>query len=260
MLAAAAAMVSRSGLTVGLDHISFEEVIRHAGVSRSAAYRRWSHKDLFFSDLVTRLARDATPALIADETVLWQRILSELAQWISTPRLRARLFSELMRQVIELEYEAVITAPPWRTYIALHATSASIADEALRERVRAVLADSDQAVIAKIAASWEGLAGLFGFRLRPELATAGFETLAATLSPTLRGFQIAALATPELTTRRVHVAPVPDTPPADWTLPAIAIIGIAQTFLEPDPAITWDDERIANVQQGLASLRPADNP
>jgi hypothetical protein len=29
------------------EHISFEDVIREADVSRSSAYRRWPHKDLF---------------------------------------------------------------------------------------------------------------------------------------------------------------------------------------------------------------------
>lgn len=46
VLQAAVAMVNRSGLTVSLEHISFEEVIHDAGVSRSAAYRRWPYKDL----------------------------------------------------------------------------------------------------------------------------------------------------------------------------------------------------------------------
>ena len=49
MLAAAVAMVHRTGLTVSLDHISFEDVIRDADVSRSAVYRRWPYKDLFYA-------------------------------------------------------------------------------------------------------------------------------------------------------------------------------------------------------------------
>ena len=57
MLQAAMAMVHRTGLTVSLDHISFEDVIRDADVSRSSVYRRWPYKDLFFSDLVRELAK-----------------------------------------------------------------------------------------------------------------------------------------------------------------------------------------------------------
>ena len=68
MLQAAARMVSSAGLTVSLDHISLEDVIRTADVSRSTVYRRWPHKDLFFSDLVKELARTATPTILADES------------------------------------------------------------------------------------------------------------------------------------------------------------------------------------------------
>ena len=68
MLQAAVAMVNRTGLTVSLDHISLEEVIRDADVSRSAVYRRWPYKDLFFSDLVKELAKKATPTIVDDES------------------------------------------------------------------------------------------------------------------------------------------------------------------------------------------------
>ena len=61
MLHAAMAMVNRTGLTVSLDHLSFEDIIRDADVARSAVYRRWPYKDLFFSDLVKELAKSATP-------------------------------------------------------------------------------------------------------------------------------------------------------------------------------------------------------
>jgi AcrR family transcriptional regulator len=73
MLRAAMAMVNRTGLTVSLDHISFEDVIRDADVSRSAVYRRWPFKDLFFSDLVKELAANATPTIVADELELIRR-------------------------------------------------------------------------------------------------------------------------------------------------------------------------------------------
>src|ERR1700734_4348659 len=72
MLRAALAMVKRDGLTVSLDHISFEDVIRDADVSRSAVYRRWPYKDLFVSDLVKQLALDAAPGVVADELKLMQ--------------------------------------------------------------------------------------------------------------------------------------------------------------------------------------------
>ena len=141
MLAAAVAMVHRTGLTVSLDHISFEDVIRDADVSRSAVYRRWPYKDLFFSDLVKELARDATPPAIAsDELNLIQQIVAERLDWLETPDGRRRLLLEMFRQLSLLDFETLYRSPEWRTYLALHATFVSLADGDLRDEVQEILA------------------------------------------------------------------------------------------------------------------------
>src|SRR6478672_2335855 len=77
MLGAAIEMINRTGLTVSLDHIRFEDVIRDADVARSTAYRHWPYKDLFFSDLVKELASRGSPAIINNEISLIRRILNE---------------------------------------------------------------------------------------------------------------------------------------------------------------------------------------
>jgi len=58
MLQTALDLVESQGLTVSLDHLSLENVITHADVSRSSAYRRWPYKDLFLADLLVAVARD----------------------------------------------------------------------------------------------------------------------------------------------------------------------------------------------------------
>src|SRR5689334_9987579 len=108
MLRAATAMISRTGLTVSLDHISFEEVIRQADVSRSTAYRHWPYKDLFFSDLVKELARTASPTILSDEIRLIRRVLSEHPDGLETPQSRHGLILELIRQLAVLDFETVI--------------------------------------------------------------------------------------------------------------------------------------------------------
>ena len=135
MLAAAVAMVHRTGLTVSLDHISFEDVIRDADVARSAVYRRWPYKDLFFSDLVKELAKEAIPpALLDEEYELIRRVVAEHLDWLDTPELRASLVSELFRQAALLDFEAFCGSPEWRTYFALHATFMSLSGTASRAR------------------------------------------------------------------------------------------------------------------------------
>lgn len=253
MLRAATAMINRTGLTVSLDHISFEDVIRDADVSRSAVYRRWPFKDLFFSDLVKELAANATPAIVADELDLIKRVVAERLDWLETPELRHSLYVELFRQLSLLDFQMLYGSPEWRTYLALHATFLSIADGELRDQVQVALAKSERDHIARVARAWEHLAGVFGYRLRPELG-ATFETVATLVDATMRGLVITALSMPEIANYRAQARPFGAAGTAEWSLPAMGLVGIGSTFLEPDPAVEWDAERIVRVRRAMADL------
>ena len=257
MLSAAVAMVSRTGLTVSLDHISFEDIIRDAGVSRSAVYRRWPYKDLFFSDLVRQLAKDATPAIVEDELELMRQIAVSRPDWLETPELRRRLLLELFRQLSLLDFQAMLGSPGWRTYLALHATFMSLADGDLRDQVQAALNQSEQAHNARIAQAWRQLTALFGYRLRPESGIT-FEALATLLSATMRGLVVMALSAPDVAGQRIEARPFGADARGRWSLPALGLAGLASAFLEPDPAVEWDAGRIAAVRQALATLTVPD--
>ena len=257
MLRAAVAMVSRAGLTVSLDHISFEDIIRDAGVSRSAVYRRWPYKDLFFSDLVRQLAKDATPAIVEDELELMRQIAVSRPDWLETPELRHRLLLELFRQLSLLDFQAMLGSPGWRTYLALHATFMSLADGDLRDQVQAALNQSEQAHNARIAQAWRQLTALFGYRLRPESGIT-FEALATLLSATMRGLVVMALSAPDVAGQRIEARPFGADARGRWSLPALGLAGLASAFLEPDPAVEWDAGRIAAVRQALATLTVPD--
>jgi len=256
MLRAATAMIERSGLTVSLDHISFEDVIQQAAVSRSAVYRHWPYKDLFFSDLLKELARATHPAAVSgfETTVpLLRRIALSHLQWLETPELRHNLLLELIRQGALNDFQTMYGSKEWRTYLALHATFLSIADDDLRSDLQTALAHSERAFSGRISNGWEQLAGLFGYRLRPELG-ATFETVATLASATLRGLVIMALSTPDIASRRFQAKPIGAAQAAEWSYAALTAGSIGYAFLEPDPTIEWNDERLARVRQALERL------
>jgi AcrR family transcriptional regulator len=255
MLHAATAMVNRTGLTVSLDHLSFEDIIRDADVARSAVYRRWPYKDLFFSDLVKELAKNATPTIVDDEVELMRAIVAEHLDWVQTPELRQSLVVELFRQLALLDFQTMYGSAGWRTYIALHATVMSLAEGDLRDQVQVALAQTEKAHTARVAKAWERLVGLFGYRLRPELG-ATFETMATLLIATLHGLIVMALSTPDIAAHRFQASPFGAAGKDEWSLAAVGLASIAMGFLEPDPAIVWDDERLARVRQALSSLAP----
>ncbi len=253
MLDAALAMVHRTGLTVSLEHISFEEVIRDAGVSRSAVYRRWPYKDLFFSDLLRELARAAAPAATVSEETgkeMLRKVLAAHRGDLASAKDRHDLVTEMVRLAAVADFEAVYSSTEWRTYLALHATFLSLPDGALRDEIQVALARSEQAFIDRIARAWERAVVVLGYRLRPETG-GSFATIATVISATLRGMVTMALSNPELVTRRVEANPTGASTSADWSLIGIAAASITTTFLEPDPSVEWDERRLASLRELL---------
>jgi AcrR family transcriptional regulator len=255
MLSAALEMINRTGLTVSLDHLSLEDVIREAGVARSAVYRHWPYKDLFFSDVVTELAKAAIPDAAANDAIvgLIQRVVAERTDDLASPEGRHGLLVELVRRAALVDFEALYGSAQWRTYLALHATFLSLADGELRDQVQEILRQSEQGFVDRVAASWRNLTGLFGYRLRPECG-ATFATVATVASAALRGLILMGLSTPDIAAERTEARPFGATEPAEWSLPALSLAGIASSFLEPDPTITWDAERLDAVHRAMASL------
>lgn len=255
MLDAALAMVNRTGLTVSLEHISFEDVIRDAGVSRSAVYRRWPHKDLFFGDLLKELARATVPAATVSEETgkeVLRRVLAAHRGDLASAKDRHELVTEMVRLATVADFEAVYSSTEWRTYLALQVTFLSLPGGELRDEIQVALARSEQGFIDRIARAWEGFTVVLGYRLRPETG-GSFATIAALASAALRGMVIMALSNPELATQRIQANPAGASTTADWSLIGMAAASIATTFLEPDPAVEWDKQRLASLRDLLGA-------
>lgn len=123
----------------------------------------------------------------------------------------------------------------------------------MRERVQEILRQSEHGFVTRVAAAWQRIAEMFGYRLRSE-SGATYETVATLASATMRGLILMGLSTPDIRDSRTSTQPFGATQRADWSVPALGAAAIASSFLEPDPTITWDDERIAAVRQALDTL------
>ncbi len=252
MLAAAVDQINAAGLTVSLDHLSFEAVIADADVSRTAAYRKWPNKELFLNDLVRELARAATPRAVV-ENASWGLITGLVradAERLADPNERWSLGVELMRQAADGDFAVMHASAEWRTYLALNATFLSITDPVLRAEVQAALAAAQQRFVDGIAAGWQLLAGLLGFRLRAGVTS--FDTLAAMISASARGLVLMALADPAIASDRLEADPFGGGT-APWSLAALGCASIAAGFLEPDPDVVWDKSRAAALRSAMAA-------
>ncbi|GAB3482832.1 TetR/AcrR family transcriptional regulator [Nocardiopsis coralliicola] len=251
MLDTAKEAVNAEGLTVSLDHLAFEDVIRAAGVSRSAVYRRWPYKDLFFSDLLRELARGDGPVVggfDADAVARMHRIILERLDWLRTPQLRLALVGEILRQGAPREVAGFHSSPEWRTYFALHATFLSLADGAFRSEVQEALTASEAALGDRLAGSYAATAGLLGLRLRPG---ASFRALADLANALMRGLVAAVPTHPGLTADTVRANPLGAPGDADWTTPALGLAALLTAYLEPDSGAVFDDARLAGVRRTI---------
>jgi len=98
------------------------------------------------------------------------------------------------------------------------------------------------------------LADLLGYRLRPDFGESALEVMVTLLSATLRGLVIMALSMPAIAGQRCEASPFGAAANEQWSLPALGMASIAVTFLEPDPTVEWDAERVASVRERLLSL------
>ncbi len=253
MLATAVEMINETGLTVSLEHLRLEDVIRAAGVARSAVYRRWPYKDLFFADLLRELARGADAATIGElesKRGIAQAV-AEHADWVETPEGRERLIAELIRGA--RDFETLRRSSAWRTYLALHATFLSLEEGPLREDVGAILEESEAGFVERISESYRELTGLFGYRIRAGSGVT-FEQLAAMASAALRGMALMEPTIPMIEKERVRSAAFGGAE-AEWSLPGLAAGAVILTFLEADPEIEWDEARIERVKRELVEFR-----
>jgi AcrR family transcriptional regulator len=254
MLDAARRQIERSGLTVSLEHLSFEEIIQDAGVSRSTAYRRWPYKDLFFSELLVDLAGGAAPTAVSDAgaATFVTELVRAHAPRVHTAAGRHDLAVEIFRLGSTRDFEIMLGALEWRTYLALHATFQGLGDGELRARVAEALDRSERAFVERLATAYAGFADLLGYRLRPETGTT-FVMLATLASATVRGLVLMALASPTLVATTTTAKPFGARRVDEWSMPALALAALATACLEPDPEVRWTRTRVAHLRAALAA-------
>lgn len=250
MLATAADAVAAAGLAVSLDHIRLEDVIREAGVSRTAVYRRWSTKDAFLGDLLLELARGQAPMAArgaAEASAAVREVLAERLDELGAPEGRRHAAAAVVRTTADQEFRRITESPQWRTYLALTATFAGLPAGELRDQVGDALAASERALTERITDSHDVVARLLG--LRPVHPAVGVADLAHLVNAQMRGMVIKALVQPELAERagRADLAGVEE----NWSLVAVGVAALVLAFLEPDPEITWDAARTARLREAL---------
>ncbi len=254
MLQAGARFVVEQGLSLSLEHLSIEELIHAAGVSRTSSYRRWPTKDLFTADLLLLLA-SATELSgeIAGLSAALASLEDDLLASVDTEQGRRDAVVAILRVVLEADFLAVLDSTEWRQYIALRAAHVGLPDDDLRERVAGELRDTERRFTLARATALQALTGLIGYRLRsPE--PAAWHRLSLTLGALSTGMLIRGYSDPDAVRSTSTLTPFGSSVPAQWSVATLATVGILLDSLEPDPAVVWDEARIAELRARMADI------
>ena len=254
MLAAGKAYVDQEGLSLSLEHLSMEDLIREAGVSRTSSYRRWPTKDRFAADLMLHLARSA--ALTDDLTGYVDAVRTldpTLLAGLATGQGRRTLIVEAMRVITQADFEGSLASTSWRSYVVLRAAHGGLPDGDLRRQVAVALGETERGFLTSRAAALATSADLMGYRLRdPE--TTGWDDLAQLLSAQFTGLLIQAYSDEDAVLRTTMRRAFGSRVESPW---CAATLGPAALFFgatQPDPSVVWDAARITAAERLLADF------
>jgi AcrR family transcriptional regulator len=238
MLETAVELVGESGLTVGLEHLSYEVVIQRADVARSAVYRVWPTKEVFFEDLLLELAAPSTwqGTGAFDQATLDLAVATvvDRVDQLSTVVGRREALLEAARLGAKRNFEALAETPHWRTYVALTATVTSLPNSDVKTKLQAKLQESEGRFLVAMAEFYTSMAHMLGYRLKPAFRD-DFALLAAMGAAVIEGLGLRQIIAPEIVSKTFQMRAFGGREDVEWTVPALGFTAIVDAMIEPDP-------------------------
>jgi len=251
---AAVGLIRERGLTVGLDRISLEEAIAASGVSRATAYRHWPTKAGFLQEVLLRVVRNAElePESDADIAAVRDLVVAH-REVLATPAGRRTLVVESLRVATESDFGRIAGSTAWRDHLALRATCSSLPPGELRDAVATELAGSERAFTDRRARVYARLPGVLGYRLVPWLdPEAGFTLMAEATGALMSGLVARAAIVPARP--QVRMRAFGSATESAWTTESYAVVATVLSYLEPDPDVVWDEQRVEGAIAGSYDL------
>jgi len=254
MLEAGRELAIESGAALTIEHLRVEEIIRRAQVPRSSAYRMWPYREEYIDDLLCYLAGvgnwfNDRPVFDPGTFAVLEQAVKDNRDLIATPEGRRSLLCEVVRLTVAQNYNALTESGIWRLHMALSATLGSTRSGEARQKIAAALEEAQRVSRESLVAVFHFLAAEIGLRMRDEALTIEHMQLAGGLlvqSMALRNVQVQAAADGAegegAWVDGLLNAPLPgpglDGKPAEWTLAALAFLGVVDAFIELDPDFT----------------------
>jgi len=236
MLQVAADFIRQEGLTVSLDHLSYELIIQTAAVPRSAAYRLWKKKEDFFADLLQEIAAHRWEIAALDKSAVRSVLEAalEYQEQLDTHEGRKHALLNAVRVGLQLEFQRITESTDWQTYVALSATIMSLPAGDLKNSLLQELEESEAEQMGRATRFYQPLANLLGFRVKAEFG-GDFLVLASVIEAIIEGFALRSLGTPHIRNHQYIFESSPLGREVDWSLPALTCVSAIEPMIEEDP-------------------------
>ncbi|MDO4259235.1 MAG: hypothetical protein Q4C87_06925 [Actinomycetaceae bacterium] len=258
VLDAAVETLSNEGLSVSMDNIRMEEAIAASGASRASAYRRWPTKHAFAADVVVAAITQTTLLPESDsDLVQLTSLVNERIPDLATEQGRRNLVVESLRVSFTGDIHRLLASRRWRTLIALSAAQSPFFTDDLQRTVSEAIARTENELDAKRAEIYRQLTTILGYRIAPHMCndnTDPYMELGTAMGSLMKGILLRAMASPQWLEERSECALFGSTEKVPWSAPERMLTSLLLTYLEPDPAIIWDQSTIQSALEHFHSL------
>jgi hypothetical protein len=235
LLEAAQEILREEGLGVGTDTLTFKRVYERVEQSTglrltngSVIRRVWENQDDYRTDVLLSIAADENHVEMDDTLTALIPILEGLD--LSTLEKRSSALTELCRVGGNANILSIGDSENWSLWFGVwsQATAGEITDQ--KRRLQSALLKGYESVTEMYTQTFQALADLVGYRLRPALTMRQFTVSVGALAEgcTLRNRV-------EGDTDGILLPTGPDGEMQEWSLYAIGAEALARRFFEPDP-------------------------
>jgi AcrR family transcriptional regulator len=258
ILSIATRRVGASGLDVGFEQSTLDEIVREAQVASRVATRIWPSHDDFVYDLFTEIAQQTRRDLTDTETLVatWGFLSSRLND-LRTPEGRRSIMLDVVRTAAEQNLEEVTTSAAWRSYASLALTILSRPESPGRSAVLEALRNSELAFIDTMEMFYRNIMATVGYRLKEEFHNDYHPFVVATAA-VVEGLGISRTTVPGIVDS--HFSRAGESEGNSWSLVSLAFVSVIEAFVEFDPDYE-PEEAISRLSGGVdVTPSPAENP
>lgn len=183
LIAAGLEQLIADGFSLGLDHITLERALRHAGLPRSSAYNVWaagegspSPQEQFQREVLHRLLFDHLSGREFNEITT---AAAEALRDADPDAPTSAVLSELVRRAGKANIDATATSEFWRLRIAAQNASAHLDGKPGYEDVRRWITEAEEGWRERLIDEiYRPLTQVLGLQPRPEFGDRAWELLA----------------------------------------------------------------------------------